>query len=212
VLTRHELLAISEIVERHGGRVFADEIHAPLRYDGVVHVPYASVSAAAASHTITGTSASKAWNIPGLKAAQLITSNEDDRRRYSRFGFAAVHGASTLGVLASTAAYREGAPWLHDVVAYLQGNRDLLTELVARELPGVGYVAPQATYLAWLDFGGVALDRNPADLLRERGGVTLTDGGLCGRGSEQHARFVFAMPRPLLAESVTAMASALPRP
>ncbi|WAC66005.1 aminotransferase class I/II-fold pyridoxal phosphate-dependent enzyme [Agrococcus sp. SL85] len=209
VLPREELRAISEIVERHGGRVFADEIHAAIRYDGRAHVPYASVSAAAAGHAITGTSASKAWNIPGLKAAQLITSNEADEAVYRRFGFAVVHGASTLGVIASAAAYRDGGHWLAGTVRYLQGNRDLLASLLAARLPQVAWRPPEATYLAWLDLAALGIDGSPAELLRERAGVTLTDGALCGAGSERHVRLVFATPAPVLAEAVDRLADAL---
>ncbi|WP_206446581.1 MalY/PatB family protein [Agrococcus sp. KRD186] len=210
VLPRAELKQIAELVERHGGRVFADEIHASIRFDDREHVPYASVSAAAAGHTITGTSASKAWNIPGLKTAQLITSNDADEARYRSFGFAVVHGASTLGVIASTAAYREGGPWLEGTVDYLQRNRDLLGTLLAERLPGARWHAPEATYLAWLDLAGLHLrESSPAALLRERAGVTLTDGALCGAGSEQHVRLVFATPAPVLEEAIDRIAAAL---
>ncbi|GEK80665.1 MalY/PatB family protein [Agrococcus baldri] len=210
VLPRDELARIAEIVDRRGARVFADEIHAAIRYDGRQHVPYASVSPAAAAHTITGTSASKAWNIPGLKAAQLITSNDADEARYRRFGFAVAHGASTLGVIASTAAYREGRPWLEEAVGYLQRNRDLLAAALAERLPQVRWRPPEATYLAWLDLGGLALgERSPAALLRERAGVALTDGALCGAGAEQHVRLVFATPAPVLEEAVERIAAAL---
>ncbi|WP_072313426.1 MalY/PatB family protein [Agrococcus sp. Marseille-P2731] len=210
VLPRAELEQIAELVDRHGARVFADEIHASIRFDGREHVPYASVSPAAADHAITGTSASKAWNIPGLKAAQLITSNAADQAVYERFGFAVVHGASTLGVIASTAAYREGGPWLREVCAYLERNRDLLGALLAERLPGVRWHPPEATYLAWLDLHELALGTDaPATLLRERAGVTLTDGARCGVGFEQHVRLVFATPAPVLEEAVDRIASAL---
>ncbi|SDR65390.1 MalY/PatB family protein [Agrococcus carbonis] len=209
VLPRAELERIADLVDRHGARVFADEIHASIRFDGREHVPYASVSDAAAAHTITGTSASKAWNIPGLKAAQLITANDADEAAYRRFGFSVVHGASTLGVIASTAAYRDGGGWLAGAVGYLERNRDLLGRLLAERLPDVRWHPPEATYLAWLDVGALGLDGSPAELLRERAGVTLTDGALCGAGSEQHVRLVFATPAPVLAEAVDRIAGAL---
>src|SRR5690606_20425366 len=97
--------AISEVVERHGGRVFADEIHAPLTYPGHRHVPYASISPVAAAHTVTAMSASKAYNIPGLKCAQLVLSSDGDRSVWERGGHIYEDQASTLGALASTAAY-----------------------------------------------------------------------------------------------------------
>lgn len=209
VLRRDELSALAEIVERHGGRVFADEIHAPIRYGGAVHVPYASVSEAAAGHTITGTSASKAWNIPGMKAAQLITSNAADEDLYRRFGFAVVHGAATLGVVATTAAYRDGRAWLADTNHYLDGNRRLAAELLADALPDARYTPPEATYLGWIDASALGIDGSPATFFRERAGVVLTDGALCGRGYDGFVRMVLAMPRPLLGEAVHAMADAV---
>ncbi len=211
VLTRDELLAIAGVVERHGGRVFADEIHAPLRFDGRPHIPYASLNDATASHTVTGTSASKAWNIPGLKAAQLITSNDADQEAYRRFGFAVQHGASTLGVVASTAAYRAGRPWLDQTRAYLAESRHLLSELLATHLPGAGYHPPEATYIAWIDTAALDIPGSPAAFFRDEADVVLTDGALLGAGYEKHVRLVFATPRPVLGEAVAAMGDAVRR-
>ncbi|WP_026373683.1 MalY/PatB family protein [Agrococcus lahaulensis] len=210
VVPRAELEAIARVVDAHGGRVFADEIHAPLRFDGHEHVPYASVSDAAAAHTVTGTSASKGWNIAGLKAAQLITSNDADEAVYRRLGFAVPHGASTLGAIASTAAYRDGGPWLAETLGYLQRNRDLLGRLLDERLPLVRWTPPEATYFAWLDLARLELPpRSRAELVRERAAVTLTDGALCGRGFDDHVRLVFATPAAVLEELVDRLADAL---
>ena len=209
VATRRELEQLEAVVTRHGGRVFSDEIHAPLTYTEGAHIPYASLSDAAAAHTVTGTSASKAWNIPGLKAAALITSNETDEARYAQYGFASVHGASTLGVVATTAAFSSGGPWLQSTLDYLRGSRDLLGDLLRAELPHVGFRAPDATYLAWIDASAVASAGGPADFFREHARVTLTDGALCGAGYEGWVRMAFAMPRHLLAEAVVDMGRAV---
>jgi len=209
VLSRRELEDIAAVVDRNGGRVFADEIHAPLRFGGARHIPYASLSPVTAAHTVTGTSASKAWNIPGLKAAQLITSNEADEAVYRGFGFAVQHGASTPGVVASTAAYRDGREWLGGVVEYLDGTRRLLGDLLDEHLPQVGYRMPEATYLAWLDCRELGIEGSAATFFRERAGVTVTDGALCGRGYEGFVRLVFAMPQPILRQAVLAMADAV---
>lgn len=211
IADRAELEAIAEVVERHGGRVFADEIHAPLRFDGAQFLPYASLSEATAAHTVTGTSASKAWNIAGLKTAQLITSNDADQELYKRFGFAVHHGASTLGVVASTAAYREGKPWLDDVIAYLDGSRRQLADLVAQHLPGAVYRIPEATYVGWIDTRALDIERAPAEFFREQADVVLTEGRLLGVGYEDYVRIVFATPRPILDEAFTAMGAALRR-
>ncbi|MFT4306947.1 MAG: aminotransferase class I/II-fold pyridoxal phosphate-dependent enzyme [Microbacterium sp.] len=211
VLPREELLALAEIVIRHGGRVFADEIHAPLRFDGRRHIPYASLGEATAAHTITGTSASKAWNVAGLKAAQLITSNAIDQEIYRRFGFAVQHGASTLGVVAATAAYRDGKPWLEEVTGYLDAARHELADLVAAHLPGAVYRVPDATYIGWIDTSPLGVPGPPAAFFREQAGVVLTEGALLGRGYERFVRIVFATPRPILAAALAAMGEATQR-
>ncbi|MCB8046044.1 aminotransferase class I/II-fold pyridoxal phosphate-dependent enzyme [Microbacterium oxydans] len=211
IVGRDELEAIAEIVERHGGRVFADEIHAPLRYEGASFVPYASVSEGTAAHTVTGTSASKAWNIPGLKTAQLITSNEADQQLYKRFGFAVQHGAATLGVVASTAAYRSGKPWLTEVADYLDGSRRQLATLVEEHLPR-SRVSRARGDIHRVDRHGGARDSGPpAEFFREQAGVVLTEGRLLGRGAEGHVRVVFATPRPILEEAFAAMGDAVRR-
>lgn len=209
VYTRAELTAVAEVVERNGGRVFADEIHAPLVYPGGTHIPYASVSDAAAAHTVTGTAASKGWNLPGLKCAQLILSNDADALAWEEAGFLYEHGASTPGVAASIAAYADGGDWLADVVDYLDGNRSLLADLLASSLPGVRYQPPEGTYLAWLDCRALGIDGSPAEFFGEKARVLLTDGAACGDAGTGHVRLNFATPRPILTEIVRRMSDAV---
>ncbi|WP_417563280.1 MalY/PatB family protein [Microbacterium sp.] len=211
VYTRDELAALSQVVSRHGGRVFSDEIHSPLVYPGAVHVPYASVSAVAASHTVTATSASKAWNLPGLKCAQLILSSEADAATWadSTRAMFAEHGASIPGLVANTAAYDDGRDWLADVVGYLDGNRRLSAELVAEHLPGVAYRPPEGTYLAWLDCRELDLGDHPSEFFLEHAGVAATDGALCGDAGAGAVRFNLAMPRPILRRAFESMGAAL---
>jgi len=211
VLERSEMEAVAAVVERHGGRVFSDEIHAPLVYDGHRHVPYASVSDVTAAHTVTATSASKAWNLPGTKCAQLVLSNDADVATWADVGRRYEHGASNLGVVANIAAYEQGVPWLDEVLAYLDRQRRLLCELLADYLPDVGYTVPEGTYLAWLDCRRLDLGDHPADFFLEEGGVALTDGPACGRVGAGFARYNFATPRPLLEQAVRQMADALRR-
>jgi cystathionine beta-lyase len=189
--------------------VFSDEIHAPLVFPGHRHVPYASLSPLTAAHTLTATSASKAWNLPGLKCAQVVLSNDADRETWSRMGLLAEHGAAVLGVLANTAAYSAGGPWLAGVLAYLDGNRRLLASLVAEQLPGVGYTPPEGTYLGWLDFRASG-PAEPAPYFLEKAGVAMTDGALCGEAGRGFGRLNFALPRPLLRQAVERIAAAMP--
>jgi cysteine-S-conjugate beta-lyase len=209
VFTREEITQLTDVVDRHGGRVFADEIHAPLVYPGLRHIPYASASGTAAAHTLTATSASKAWNLPGLKCAQVILSSEPDRQRWEEMGFFAAHGASNPGVVANIAAYRHGEGWLEEVLAYLDDSRRLLAGLLRRHLPLVRYRPPDGTYLAWLDCTAMDLPGSPGALVTDRAHVTVVDGPAFGDGGPGAFRLNFATPQPILTEMVERAAAAL---
>ncbi|MFD1722684.1 MalY/PatB family protein [Amnibacterium endophyticum] len=208
VLTREELLAVAEVVSAHGGRVYSDEIHAPIVFPGHSHVPYASVSEAAAAHTVTAVSASKAFNLPGLKCAQLLFTSDDDAERWDRQAGFAAHGAGILGVLANTAAYTDGGPWLDQVLAYLDEGRRLVERRLAERLPQVGFRAPEGTYIGWLDVTALDLGEQASTAVVERTGVALTDGLACGAAGAGHLRLIMATPHPVLDEIVDRLAGA----
>jgi cystathionine beta-lyase len=204
VFTRAELVELATIVDRHGARVVADEVHAPLVYPGAEHVPYAAVSDATAAHAITITSASKAFNLAGLKCAQVIASNHTDAARWRAMRVFEVAGPTPIGIAASAAAYGPGRTWLRELVGYLDGNRRVLGHLLEAHLPGVLCRTPEATFLAWLDCS--ALDRgDPARFFLDRGRVALSDGPPFGPGCEQQVRLNFATSRELLGRIVESM-------
>ena len=206
VLEPAEMLAVAEVVDRHGGRVFADEIHAPLVYPGHRHVPYASLGEVPARQAVTATSASKAWDLPGLKCAQLVLSNDADARLWAEVGHEAEHGAATLGAVANVAAYTEGIGWLDATLAVLDGNRRLLADLVGEHLPGIRYRPPEGTYLAWLEGFDVP---DPGDHLLREAGVALVDGARCGAAGRGAVRLNIATPEPVLRRVVERVGAAL---
>ena len=209
VYTETELLELAEVVERNNARVFSDEIHAPLVYEPARHIPYASLNESTASHTATATAASKAFNIPGLKCAQLIFTSADDRAIWAKKGSFVSGAASNPGILATTAAYTQSGDWLAEITAYLKGNRELLTDLVATHLPNATFLPPEGTYLAWLDMRGYGLETGLSEHFNDRAHVAITEGRLCGEVGAGHIRFNFALPRPLLTEAIARIASAL---
>ena len=154
--SRAELEALRDAALRHGARVISDEIHAPLVLPGATHVPYASIEGTA-EHGTTVTSASKAFNMPGLKCAQIVTGTPADAATLTGIHFVANHGVSPLGLVATRAAYAEGGQWLDGVVAALGDRRAELAKLLAERLPEVAWTPPEATYLAWLDLSGTGL-------------------------------------------------------
>ncbi|WGW11249.1 aminotransferase class I/II-fold pyridoxal phosphate-dependent enzyme [Saxibacter everestensis] len=211
VYSKDELKQIAEIVERNGARVFADEIHAPMIYPGQGHIAYATINETTARHTVTAASASKSWNIPGLKCAQLIFSNSDDVDRWDATRLIVGDGAATPGVVANIAAYQHGETWLRNVMGYLDGNRSLLAELLAELLPEVNFTVPDATYLAWLDCRPLKLGTSPVEFFLDNANVALTDGALCGTVGQGHVRLNFATPRPILVQMVRQLAAAVDR-
>jgi cysteine-S-conjugate beta-lyase len=209
VYTAGELAAVTALVDRHGGLVFADEVHAPLVYPGRRHIPYASTSPAAAGHTVTATAASKAWDLPGLKCAQVILSNPAHEQTWQRVATEDPSAPSNLGAVAAVAAYESGEQWLDEVIGYLDRNRRALAELLATHLPEVGYAVPEGTYLAWLDCRALALDGQPGEVIRERARVAVVDGDECGEAGRGFVRLNFATPLPVLREAIVRMGRAV---
>lgn len=209
VYERTELEAISRIVEATGSRVFADEIHAPLVFPGARHIPYATVSEAAAEHSITALSASKAFNIPGLKCAQMVFTNRVDAARFAELGEFVAHSTASPGIVATTAAYREGGDWLAELLAYLDDNRAALAALLAERLPEAGHLPSAGSYIAWVDLRAYDLGEDPARFLRESAGIALTNGRECGEAGAGHVRINTATPRAVLTEIVERMAEAI---
>jgi cystathionine beta-lyase len=199
---------LAAIVDRRGARVVADEVHAALVYPGLRHVPYASVSEAAASHSVTVTSASKAFNLAGLKCAQLIATNHADAARLRQLRVFEVPGPTPIGVAASIAAFRDGGDWLRALVHYLDGNRTRLVECLVAELPGVQCPVPEATFLSWIDCTTLGLE-DPARFFLDQARVALSDGQPFGRGFEQFVRLNFGTSRVLLEQIVGAMGAAV---
>ena len=208
VLERARLERIAELCAEHDAWVLADEIHAPLVLPGAAHVPWLEVSAAARERGIVLTSASKAFNLAGLKAALLVTAAGPAREAVRRLPHLA-GSAGILGVVASEAAFAEGDEWLDAVLAQLAANRELLGELLAAELEPVRWTPPQGTYLAWLDCRALGLGPDPAARFAERGRVALGSGPRYGSEGAGFARLNFATSPELLAEGVQRMAAAL---
>jgi cystathionine beta-lyase len=221
VHTSEELAEVSLLADRYGVRVVADEIHAPLILPGASYTPYLSVPGSESAFSLV--SASKGWNLAGLKAALAIAgpaAAADLDRMPEEVG----HGPSHLGVIAHVAALRDARQWLDDLLVALDDNRRLLGSLLRQHLPMLTYSPPEATYMAWLDcrslddFGlpeiaghrGVVTDlEGPAATFLDKGRVALSSGHVFGMGGVGHVRLNFATSPAILTEAVTRMGSAV---
>ena len=183
--------------------MLADEVHSALTYPGAYHVVAASLDPAT---VVTVTAASKAWNIPGLKAAQVVLTDDGDAATWAAYFTGEKVGVGTFGLLATAAAYADGVPWLDEVVARLDANRHLLARLVPDLLPHARLHPTTATYLAWIDMSAYGWDM-PAQHLLEHARVAVSEGTWYGPGGEGHIRFNFASAEPNLVEMVERIAS-----
>ena len=197
VLTLDEEQRISDLAAAYDARIFSDEIHAPFVFDGYTHIPFATISEQAAMQSMTATSASKSFNIPGTKCAQVLLTNPDDLTMWMDRAEWSEHQTATIGAIATTTAYNEGDPWFQDALQYVKRNFTLVDEEMHGRFNKVGYVKPQGTYIAWLDFKPLGIT-DPAAYFLDRAKVALTDGKECGKVGQGCVRMNFAMPRPLL--------------
>jgi cysteine-S-conjugate beta-lyase len=208
VSTVGELTAIAERCADHGVWVLADEIHAPLTLPGATFTAWLEVSDAAREIGISLTSASKAFNVAGLKSALVVTASEHSRDLVAGIGAQHEH-AGLLGAIAAEAAFTDGDPWLDAVLTQLDANRAWLTAELPARLPGIAWRPPQATYVAWLDCSGLGLGDEPADVFLRDGRVALSRGLDYGPEGVAHVRLNFATSPEHLDEALTRMRAAL---
>jgi len=212
VFRRDELQRMAEICVRRGLLICADEVHCELTFSQQQHVPIASLDAEIAARTITLMAPSKAFNLPGLKCAIAIIPNASLREKFVAARLDLVRAVNVLGYTAALAAYRDGQPWLDELLRYLEANRDFVVESVRSKLPGVSAASPEATYLAWLDCREADLpDSDPYTFFLDKARVALNDGKTFGRGGAGFVRLNFACPRATLAEGLDRMRHALER-
>ncbi|MFM7263330.1 MAG: MalY/PatB family protein [Acidimicrobiales bacterium] len=207
VFTRDELVRLTEIAVRHDLLVISDEIHADIVFDGHRHIPFATVPGAA-DRTITVTSASKSFNLAGLRYAVTHCGAGWVEERFAALPHHLFGATNIFGAEAAWAAWTLGAPWFDDVRAHLEQMRDATIDLVRDRLPGVTVHRPDATYLAWLDCSNTAIAADPHAAFAAAGVETSAGTGF-GPGGEGHVRLNFATSSMVLTRIIETMATAL---
>jgi cystathionine beta-lyase len=212
VFTREELLRLAEICLRHDLIICADEGHADLIYNRSRHVPIASLDPEIEARTITLLAPSKTFNLAGLKSSVAVVPNQALREKFMAARVDMVQAANILGYTAMLAAYRDGQPWLDELLRYLESNRDFLVKYVRSNFPKIEMGVPEGTYLAWLDCRKASIPGNdPFTFFLESGRVAFNDGMTFGRGGEGFVRLNFGCPRALLVQGLERMGAALAR-
>ena len=208
VFNKIELTLMADICARENIIICSDEIHSDIVYQGAKHIPIASLSEDIARRTITLISASKTFNLAGLKSAAVIISNPELREQFQVKMREFSSDVNILGEIAMSAAYSCGHDWLNELLQYLETNRNFLAEYVSNELPGVSLHLPQGTYLGWLDCSGTGLE-NPAEYFLSNARVSLNSGDWFGDEYHQYARINFGCPREILSAALDRLKNSL---
>ena len=208
VFTLDELEKIAELAKKYNVLVISDEIHAPLIFNETRFIPYLNVSDTARETGVCITSASKAWNLAGLKCAQIVADDSVINDRLALLPALLSERASLFGVWAGIAAYNQGEPWLKAVLKNIDDNRHYLAKLLKKHLPEAKYTVPNGTYLAWIDLSAYGQDE-VTQLLLDKGRVALSNGSLFGGVGKDFVRLNLATSKEIIKDAVLRMASVL---
>ena len=204
VWTREELTRIGEICLRHHVVVLSDEIHCELVLPGHEYTPFASISETFLQHSVTCVSPSKAFNIAGLQIANIVSADEEVRRKIDRaINVNEVCDVNPFGVLATMAAYNEGEEWLLQLLDYLGGNYLYMKTFCEAELPEFPIAELEGTYLVWMDCRRLGLPSEELErqLVRDAR-LWLNAGTMYGAEGEGFMRWNIACPRAVVRDGL----------
>lgn len=203
VHTASVLAELAELVHRHGATVVSDEIHGPLAYDRGAFTPFLDVSPVAAEVGYAVTSASKAYNLAGLKCAVMVAGTDAHAAVLWGLPWEVEWRTGLFGALSNVAAYSpESDEWLDRLLATLDENRRLLADLIAEHLPRARYSIPDAGYLAWVDLSAYDWGDDPAAGILKEARVALSQGPSFGAEGRGHVRVNIACSPELLTEAI----------
>lgn len=208
VHSRAALARLAEVAAAHGAVVVSDEIHAPLVQPGVDYTPFLTASPAAADVGYVITSASKAYNLAGLKCAVMVTASEQTTAVVRALPDEVEWRTGLFGALAAVAAWAPASDaWLDALLVALDRNRRLLGALLAEHLPEARYRMPDAGYLAWVDLNGLGWGDDPGVRILREAKVALNRGPTFGDEGRGHVRFNLGCAPEVLTEAVRRVAA-----
>jgi cystathionine beta-lyase len=200
---RASLEALAELADEFGAAVLSDEIHAPLAQPGTGFSPFLSVSDAARRVGYAVVSASKAFNLAGLKCALMVTGDDETSAVVRGLPVEVEWRTGQFGLLAAVAAFSEESDaWLDGLLSTLDANRVLLEDLLARHLPEARYRVPDAGYLGWIDFRPLGWGDNPSRHILREARVALQGGTPFGEQGRGFARLNFGTSPEIITEAV----------
>ena len=211
VWTRAELEHVAAVCERHDVYVIADEIHGDFCFPPHRYTPFLTISDRAAQNAAACISPGKTFNISGIVDALTVIPNEAHRHRFHEFAHRyQINKVNVFATVAIEAAYNEGASWLDELLAYLQGNIDFIRGYLDKNEIGVALIAPEGTFLAWFDFRKLGLDAKALEkFLAQEAGIALAPGYWFGREGAGFARMTIGCSRSTIKNALDNLASAV---
>ena len=205
VHTADELAALVRLAQIYQVAIVSDEIHGPLVLPGATFTPLLTVPGAA-EVAVSLLSASKAWNLAGLKCAAVVTAAPRMAAVTDRFPADTRWRIGHFGVIGAVAAFTAGEPWLDQLLLTLDHRRLLLSDLLRQRLPMLTWHPPEATFLAWLNCAALGADNRARDRFLDHGRVALEPGLRFGAAGSGYARLNFATSPDLLDQATARMA------
>lgn len=202
--SKEELERLGDICLKHNVLVIVDEIHRDLVYKANKHIPFATINEKFLMNSITCTAPSKTFNIAGIKTANIIVANEENRKKVDRsLNINEAIEPNVFGIEALIAAYNHGEEWLDQLMEYLEGNLNYLISFINNRLPKVKVVIPQATYLIWLDCKSYNMSSGElSEKIYEQGKLRINSGKNYGEAGEGFIRINIACPRTVLTDGL----------
>lgn len=198
---RQTLMKLADICDKNGIIVISDEIHADLALYGRTHIPFCSVSDAAARVGLVFSGPTKAFNLAGLSGtAYCVIPDANKRETYlGALNAAKLSEPSIPTIVATIAAYTSESGWLPALKDYLQGNIGLVMDTLSHSAPGITPIRPEASFLVWLDCRAMKLPQDKLmEFFRDKAGVYLSNGASYGTGGEGFVRLNIGCPRSIL--------------
>jgi cystathionine beta-lyase len=204
VWTKEELEKLSDICLENNILVVADEIHSDLIYKGYQHIPFATLSEEAAKNCVILMAPSKTFNVAGMSTSLVIIPEKTKFNRYERkLGVGHLGMGNIFGSIALEAAYTNGDEWLEQMLEYLWNNYCNLNEFIAKKIPKIKVMKPEATYLVWLDFRAFGTkDDKLNNFIVKEARIGLNNGGRFGTGGEGWMRINIGCPTSIMLEGL----------
>jgi cystathionine beta-lyase len=201
-----ELQQILTIARRYDLTILSDDIHCDLIYSGVKHTMLGRL-AQAGDKIITTIAPNKTFNIPGLGLSALVIPDAAQRTAMKNI-FESLHvgNYNPLSITAFEAAYRDGDQWLDALMPYLQTTRDFAADFIAREIPQIKLIKPEATYLLWLDCRALEMsDAQLRDFFVRECKVGMNPGTVFGAGGSGFMRMNIGTRKALVIQALASI-------